>query len=362
MMGSNIVIDGIMIHYGRMPVRLTFSYGKVESFPFIILRMRAGEVEGVGETLALPDAFLRRLCAALVDRDARSLDALLPLAQTAQERSICDGVSLALHDLVGKCSGLPLRTLLGGSAGDRVTLMPCIFPNTPDEAAERAGYFYAQGYRYLKTKLTGELADDIAKVTAIRTVAPPGAVLQGDANQGYKTLPEAREAIERLGAAGLDIFEDPLEGGVADYRQLKGTPGAKVMIDMLARRTCDLAAALKADACDMVNIHPVQPGGLRKVLQHAQLVQSFGVPVIIGGTGYTAVGSAAYQQLSAAAVPAAPCGELGGFFDHGMPRSLVKQSLPMHDGAVTLGDAPGSGVELDEEALAEFAEGREEWR
>lgn len=150
---------------------------------------------------------------------------------------------------------------------------------------------------------------------------------------------------------------------MADYAALtqeRGPGDAKVMIDLLSRRTADLVAALRAGACDVVGIHPDQPGSLSRVLQHAGLAAGFGVPVVIGGTGYTGVGSAAYQHV--AGVVGGPVGELGEYFDHGMPHNLVRESLPMRDGCVELPDRSGLGTELDEEILARYCQGFREWR
>jgi len=60
--------------------------------------------------------------------------------------------------------------------------------------------------------------------------------------------------------------------------------------------------------------------------------------------------------------PGGPCGELGGFFDHGMPRSLVEAPLPMRDGVVCLPGSPGLGVAVNWEAVSEFEEDHREWR
>ena len=190
----------------------------------------------------------------------------------------------------------------------------------------------------------------------------PVMVRQGDANEGYKRLPEGLKAVNELGAAGLDTFEDPIQGGVTEYAELRRRArGAKIMVDALARRTGDPTSVLRADAADMIGIHPDQAGSLSRVMQHARLAKAFGVPVVIGGTGYTAVGTAAYQHLTAVATPGSPCGELGGVFDHGMPCSLVKRPLPMQHGSVVLSDEPGTGVDLDENALANVEGGRKEW-
>ena len=361
-MNNCCTIDRVRLHRGKMPVDLTFSYGKVASVDFTIVRLFAGSVEGTGEVIVESNDFLSRFLSSLIGRDAGGLDALLPQTENGRDRILCEAVSIALYDLVGRVSGLPLHVLLGGAADLRVPLMPCIFPEGPEEAGEKAEKFFSQGYRYLKTKLIGDLDEDTARIEAIRSVAPEGVVLQGDANEGYKTLAAAHRAVEQLGAAGLDIFEDPLAGDVSDYRALReSSSGARVMVDKLSRRTDDLAAVLRSGAADVIGIHPDQPGSLSRALLHVRLAQSFSVPVVVGGTGYTGVGTAAYQHLTAAATPGGPCGELGGFFDHGMPRSLVKKPLPMGGGFVRLPNTPGMGIELDENALAEFETDHAEW-
>lgn len=361
-MKNQYYIERARFCWGQMPVRVSFSYGAVAHFNFMLVRLGAGAVEGVGEVLVPPNDFLRQFLPSLLGRDARRLDALLPATTNDHDRIICEAISMALYDLVGRVSSLPLHALLGGAGSDTVPLMPCIFPNSAAEAKERARFFFSQGYRHLKTKLVGRLEEDRARVQAIRSVAPLQAVLQGDANEGYQTLTKARQAVDELGAAGLDIFEDPLKGGVEDYRALRAQcHGAKIMVDALSRRTDDLVAVLRTGAADVIGVHPDQPGSLSRVVQHVLLARSFGMPVVIGGTGYTAVGTATYQHLTAVATPGGPCGELGGVFDHGMPHSLVKQPLPMRDGAAILPDRPGTGVEIDEEALAKWVQDQQEW-
>jgi L-alanine-DL-glutamate epimerase-like enolase superfamily enzyme len=354
-------IDRVLVHWGEIPVRLTFSYGKVDTFPFIIVRLFSGKHEGIGEVVVPTKPFLFEFLQTLVGQDARKLDSLLPETDDDHDRILCEALSIALWDLMGHVAGLPLWALLGGAKSTKVPLMPCTFPNNPDEAKERAEFWFGQGYKYLKVKLIGDLEEDVARIKAVRSVAPVGAILQGDANCGYKTIETAREALKQTGDAGLDIFEDPLEGGPADYAKLANS-GAKVMIDALSRRTSDLVECLKIGAAEVVGIHPDQPGSLTKVREHVMLARAFNVPVVMGGTGYTGVGTAAYQHLTAVLTPGGCSGELGGAFDHGMPRGTVKKPLPMADGFVTLPDEPGMGVEVDEDAIAEFGQGRQEWR
>lgn len=357
-------IEQARLDWGHMPVKLVFSYGKVDTFPFTIVRLSAAGHTGLGEVIVPHNAFLETLLGNLVGADARRLDALLPVTESDHDRIMCEAVSIALYDLVGKLSGLALHALLGGAPDLRVPLMPCIFPNNGDEARDSAAKWFDQGYRFLKVKLIGDLDDDLSRVTGIRAVAPDGVVLQGDANCGYTTLDDAARAVAELGAAGLDIFEDPLKGGVDDYAQLtrrRGEGDAKIMVDLLSRRTDDLAAVLRSGACNVIGIHPDQPGSLSRALLHARMAQAMDVPVVIGGTGFTGVSTAAYQHLTAVATPGGPAGELGGFFDHGMPRNMVKEPLAMNNGRVELTNAPGMGTEIDEETLNTYREGFKQW-
>ena len=93
---------------------------------------------------------------------------------------------------------------------------------------------------------------------------------------------------------------------------------------------------LQKGSADIIGIHPDQPGSMSRVIQHVHLAESFGVPAVIGGTGYTGIGTAAYQHITAAATPGGRCGELGGVFDHGMPRSLVMIAGCFHGSISTL--------------------------
>lgn len=352
------------IDWGKMPVKLLFSYGAVDAFDFQIVRLHAGDAEGLGEVLVPRHPFLDDVLAGLIGTDPRKLDALLPVGTEGLDRIACEAISIALYDLVGHLSGLPMHVLLGGAPTTRVPLMPCIFPQNADDAGRLAASWFDRGHCHLKTKLIGDFAEDLARVEAIHAVAPEGAVLQGDANEGYTTLKEAQAAVERFGRAGLDIFEDPLQGDASAYAELRrrcADDRARIMIDALARTTADLVGSLRAGAADMVGIHPDQPGTLSHALLHAHLARSMNVPVVIGGTGYTGIGTAAYQHLTAVATPGGPCGELGGAFDHGMPHHMASASLPMKDGYVVLPDTPGMGIQLDEEVLSAFATGHAEW-
>ena len=360
-MADPIVIEQVRLDWGRIPVRVSFSFGRPETFPFFVVRIRSRGFEGSADCVVEPTASLTDTLEALPGSDASALDGLLP----GRPEAVHEAVSIAIHDLVGKATARSLHELLGGASDARVPLMPCLFPDNAEEAESLASRWIERGYRALKVKLTGDFGADLGRVEAIRKVASADIVLQGDANEGYTDITAAAHAVRGLGEAGLDIFEDPLRGGPDEYGQLRAGMrgrGAKIMVDVLARRTDDLRRVLDLQAADCVAIHPVQPCSLTRAIHHSRLAQEAGVSVVIIGTGYTGISSAAYQHLAAVVTPGGVCGELGGFFDHGMPRNLAAEPLPMEDGMVHLPDRAGHGVELDQDALVEFAVGGRTWR
>lgn len=363
-MSEDYIIQSVTLRWGKIPVDLRFSYGDLSEFDFTYIYLKAGGFVGVGEAVVSPRDAFAEFASSLVGKDARRLDSLLPTqACDFYVRVLCEAFSMAVHDLVGKISGLPVHSLLGGKKRNKVPLMPCIFPENPDDAAARAKMFFDQGFnRYLKTKLMGQLEEDAERVSAIRSVAPEGLILQGDANKGYKTVDDAKKAVRILGDKGLDIIEDPLSGGIDDYRSLCNSCDgrAKIMVDELARETSSLIQVLRAGAAEVIGLHPDAPGSLTNALLNAKIAEAFGVPVVIGGTGYTGVGPAAYQHLTAV-LASGPCGELGGFYDHGMPAKFIESSLPTEDGLVTIPDLPGLGVEVDNESLSRFEQGSKTW-
>jgi muconate cycloisomerase len=362
---SQFHIAKISISWGQIPVNVSFSYGKVQSFPFIIVAISNGEMEGLGEILVPPNSFFIDFLPSLIGCDIRKLDTLLPQTANDHDRILCEGISMALYDLLAKVCGIPFNVLFGGAQSSEISLMPCILNLNPAEAQTQAAEFIAEGYQYLKAKLTGSLTKDFEIIKSIRAVIPSATILQADANEGYKTLPEAIEACEKLGDVGLNIFEDPLKGNVAEYQKLRiavNDSPIQIMVDLLARSTHTLVDVLCHNAADVIGIHPDQAGSMSRVVEHARMAQAFDKPVVMGGTGYTGIGTLAYMHLTAVCTPDGPCGELCGAIDHGMPCSFVKQLPPYCDGRVVLPDCPGLGVELDETNLNRFREGQKTWR
>ncbi len=354
-MTKQLPITEVRIDWGKMPVDVRFSYGAPETFPFAVVQLFSDEIRGIGENHLPVSDELQQAVSSLLGADARRLDGLLTGIWQQIPQAQREAFSMALYDLVGRASGLPVYTLLGGAQRTVVPLEPCIFPQSPEHAGQCAAKFVAEGFRALKVKIFGELEGDLAIIRAVREALGDEGYLQADANEGYPAAEVSTETMKALEHAGLDAAEDLIDGDLDDLRALRGCSSVQIMPDAPARSLEGVGQILRADAADRIQLHAGQNGTFTQAQAKYWAAASFGVPAFVGGTGYCGIGTAAYHHLATVIGLEGPCGELGGAFDHGMPEDLVQEPLPIEDGHVIVPQTPGLGVELDEQALERHA-------
>ncbi len=350
-------IDRIRLFHGRMSCDLRFSYGAVAAFAWSAAEIRAGKWTGVGECLHAAPAEVVPWAAALLGQDALRLDALIAPIEFDWGRSVIrEMLSMALHDLAARAMGAPLYVLLGGLRRARVPLMPCLFPPSPEEAEARARRFVEMGFTALKVKNFGDAARDCALIRAVRRALPKG-FLQSDPNGGYKRLEEASAALPRMAEAGLDAVEDPAGATLEEYAALmRVLPRPRIILDAPSRGDAALGRLARLRPCDAVNLHPNMQGTFSKIRDRAAALRLAGIPVEIGGTGYTGVGAFAHLHVAAVYGENFPFGEIGGWMDHGMPSRTCVAPLPIREGFAEVPDSPGHGGELDYAWLAAHAQ------
>jgi len=306
-----------------MPVNIRFSYGRQDKFRFMIVRLSGSGVVGWGESLTNPDEKLKDILPELIGKDAGQLDGLLTGNWQDLETIILEPFSMALHNLVCNARDITLPTLVSAQNRTSVPLMPCMFPNTVEQAEQFAEKWIELGFKHLKTKLLGQREHDVAIVKAIRRAIGQDCYLQGDANMGYKDLPTARDVLKELYESGLNCIEDPLDSSLADIARLRKWVPIPIMLDQAARSLPDIAEIGRLGAADIINLHPCQQGTVSELTARDNLARSLGMKVIIGGTGFAGPGTAFYQQLASIFGLDGPCGEIGGARDHGMPENLL---------------------------------------
>jgi L-alanine-DL-glutamate epimerase-like enolase superfamily enzyme len=223
---------------------------------------------------------------------------LSPRGQTGYASHAIAAVDLALWDLKGKHFGQPVWRLLGG-ARDQVPVYATFgfgFLDR-DQLATAARHWVAQGHRRLKMvvghhalqrrdeprPLDEVIAEDAARVRAVRDAVGPGVELYVDANcslDPYHALKLAR-AIEDYDIA---LFEEPITHNdvrlLADLRRQTRIPIAAGQNEGLAFRFRDM---LLAQAVDVIQPNVAIGGGFTQCLKIAGMAAAFNVPVANGG-------------------------------------------------------------------------------
>lgn len=167
----------------------------------------------------------------------------------------------------------------------------------------------AGGCRTAKVKVAepGQtLADDEARLEAVRDALGSGGAVRVDANGGW-SVDEAVAAIAVLdrAAGGLEYVEQPV-AAVEDLAVVRRRVDVRVAADESIRRAADPYRVRDLEAAD-VAVLKVQPlGGVRACLR---IADDIGLPVVVSSALETSVGIAAGLAL-AAALPELPfaCG------------------------------------------------------
>ncbi|WP_168221201.1 mandelate racemase/muconate lactonizing enzyme family protein [Actinomadura sp. WMMA1423] len=189
------------------------------------------------------------------------------------------GVDLALWDL--ECGERPLTEVLGARResvpvyGSGVNLH-----YTLEELTAQAARWAAAGYRAVKVKVgRPSLAEDVARVAAVRDVIGPDTALMIDANQRWD-LHRARTALRALERFDPFWVEEPLPADdVAAHAELRRSIGTPVAVGENVATAHGFRDLLTAGACDVVQPNAVRVGGITPFLRVADLARVFDVPV-----------------------------------------------------------------------------------
>jgi L-alanine-DL-glutamate epimerase-like enolase superfamily enzyme len=266
------------------------------------------------------------------DHGARLLERCRDVADVPQALAALD---LALWDRAGRRTGKPVAQLLCGDPEPSVRVNATIAALDRGEAARAAAEATAAGFDCVKLKVG--VGDDGGRVAAVRAAIGPHVALRLDAN-GAWDVEQAVASIDALAPAGLELVEEPTHGLHA-MAEVRARTAARVSID----ETAVEPGALTAGVADAVCLKVSSSGGIGRLLAAAALVRATGAEVYLASTLDGPIGVAAALHVAAALASRGPvphCGlaTLSAFAD-------LDDPLPARDGAITLPDAPGLGVE-----------------
>lgn len=182
----------------------------------------------------------------------------------------------------------------------------CTVPALGPQAAARIAADSGCGTAKVKVAERGQtLADDLARIEAVRAALGPHGRIRVDANGGWGVA-EAVHAIAVLHeAVGLEYVEQPC-ATVEELAVVRRECGVPIAADESIRKVDDPYRVAELEAAD-VAVLKVQPlGGVRACLTIAEQI---GLPVVVSSAIDSSIGLAAGLAL-AAALPELPyaCG------------------------------------------------------
>jgi len=170
---------------------------------------------------------------------------------------------------------------------------------TPDAVRQILDRF--PGCRTVKVKVAEpgqQLADDVARVIAVREYLGPEGRIRLDANGGWN-VDEAEHAIHALAPSDLEYLEQPCAtvDELVDIRKRVKYMGLPIAADESVRKAADPLEVARAKAADLIVIKAQPLGGIRSALR---IVDDAGLPVVVSSALETSVGISMGAHLAAA--------------------------------------------------------------
>lgn len=249
-------------------------------------------------------------------------------------------VDIACWDILGKVAGLPVHTLLGGAAQDRIALYRAISQEAPEMMAKKIAGYKAEGYTKFQLKVGGNADDDIARIRACREILDPTDILVADANTGW-TRAEAARVVSAV--ADLDVYIEQPCPSYEESVSVRRRTTRPFVLDEVITGPDMLVRGLAEDAMDIINLKISKVGGLTKAKLMRDLCVASGIPMTIEDTWGGDIVTAAIAHL-ARSTPEEFCFSATDFNSY-VTRDIAAGAPRRVNGFMTASEAPGLGVE-----------------
>ncbi|MFH1085851.1 MAG: mandelate racemase/muconate lactonizing enzyme family protein [Chloroflexota bacterium] len=278
------------------------------------------------------------------------------------------GIEIALWDLVGRATRLPVYALLGGKFRDKIRVYADCHAggdDSPQANADKAKEVVDKGFTAIKFDLDEmrhpakfdafnhtvnlrELDDMVAKATAVREAVGPGVDVAMDLHGRYDTHSGIRIAQALEGLNLLWLEEPVLPENVDAMREVKRATSTPICAGENIYLRWGFKDVLEKQAVDIIMPDLPKCCGLSEGKKIASMAEVYYIPMaphnVCGPLGTVA------SAHCCAAIPNFLVLEW-----HWMERphwhDLVVADPPIiQDGYITLSDRPGLGYDLNEEA------------
>ncbi|MFN8499125.1 MAG: enolase C-terminal domain-like protein [Anaerolineae bacterium] len=345
------------------PARETVSLGEgrqaVRSI-FVIVETDAG-LSGMGGPINDVQALIiaRQFTPLLLGQDPRATellwDQMYRLAvhgRKGVEMMAISAVDCALWDVKGKWAGAPVYRLLGGPTRDAIPAYASAlgYSLAPELVRQRAQDIVAQGYRATKwffraTPAEGRegMARNLQLAETLREAVGPDVDIMFDCWMSWD-VPYTLAMAERLAEYRPRWLEEPLQPDrIAECAEIRRRSPIPIATGEHEYTRWGLKALLDAGAADVLQPDIYWAGGITEMVKICAIASTYDIPVIPHGHSTPA------SLHLIAAQPPNVCPWLEYLIKwNQIHQFFFKAPIQPVNGMVTLPDAPGMGVALDE--------------
>jgi mannonate dehydratase len=335
--------------------------------------------------VAAVDQYLDDFCRG---RDARNIEDIWQTAYVSSYwrngpvlNNALSGLDQALWDIKGKMAGMPVYQLLGGKCRFAVDTYAHGGGRTPEEAAESVLALQARGFRHVRIQLGGYgathlstpadfkaagfgMPDDnvmdpvaymkgvIAMFDKARAAAGDEVELLHDIHERLQPM-DAIQLIKRLEQYRPYFIEDPFSPeNLRWFRLLRQHTAVPISMGELFNNPNEWLEPMTEGLFDFIRIHISQIGGISPAMKVARLGEWFNIRTAWHGPAdVSPVGHAANAHIDLAvwnfgiqeAVNFSP-----------LLREIFPGSPTMENGYMHINEAPGLGVDVNEELASKY--------
>lgn len=273
-------------------------------------------------------------------------------------------LEVALWDIIGKVTGTSVATLFGNVTNRIPAYMSTGELKSPEARVESALLAREQGFRAMKIRIDRHgIEQGIAAVRGVRDALGEDFTIMVDLNQSWRMAGDVDPALDvksvsstvrRLEELGVFWVEEPLPySDVRGFRELRRSAGVRIAGGEMLPSFDDVLSFLDRDLLDVYQMDCVLAIGMHRSRTVAELAQhrnrqftphswTNGIGVLANLHVAAGVGGGPYFEF-----PYDPTGWTVERRDFMLAKPLWIDA----EGYVTVPDAPGLGIELDDDAI-----------
>ncbi|MEN8153118.1 MAG: dipeptide epimerase [Acidobacteriota bacterium] len=358
---NNLLIEKIEIYKLNIPLKKPFaiSLGVLKDAPNTAVKIHTNQegLYGVGE--ASPTSFItgdiqgsnfefaKMLAELIKGKNPLEIeDRLFEINRVLKfNPTIKSAFDMALYDILGKYSNMPLYALWGGKNNREITTDMTVGIDSPEEMAKEALEFKNGGFPAIKVKLGEGTKIDIARIRAIREAIGMEIPVRIDANQGWDAV-TAINTLKGLEEFNIEHCEEPIpRWNNSDLAYVRSKSPISIMADESVFNHTDAFRLASMKACDYFNIKLSKSGGLNDALKIISIAEASGIKSQVGCMSETRLGLTALAHLVVARK------NIVHFdMDSALMHSIdpVTGGITFHEnGIVKVPDTPGIGADFD---------------